>query len=347
MISAKYPCTPPQNRYNIGGGSKLLQMACKKPRNINDFGENHMTTAPGFTRPCKSETSLDRLHTSMEQLINILASREARENTDKSSKSMTAFVSTTFAPNGENASMPRLKKLQQSTRIKAMCRVSRDDLDTRNQRVAMERYFQQMSQKPAWQEFVGTSRKAEIPEILNLIKEIEAGLWDEVCFLRVDRSGRHTTMDCQLWDACVKAGCTLNYIDDRIISSNPDDRLRFVILSGIAEQERRNIIKRTLEGHARAVDDMVKRHPGWTKKKAHKAVFRGSKAGRWSNKILRRLPAIRGMLDQGCSYRQIVNKEGGSNDTIEKIAKLSDAEVKQIMASLAYKKATKLKSRVR
>lgn len=206
-------------------------------------------------------------------------------------------------------------------------RVSKKELWTENQQNAMSDFRKQSATDGTISEkhIVGSSWKKQIPEINELILEIEAGRWTEVVFWRVCRSGRNHEMDCKLWNTCVKHGVTLRYLDDRLSSDNEDNRTFFYMLSIMAERERLNTSKRTKDGLRWRMEKYRKENPG-------KQLLIGKKKGDMWHQTVKAIPAVRALLTAGMSYRYIEEQTGVASHTISKIKKMTDEEVAAIKA---------------
>jgi site-specific DNA recombinase len=81
----------------------------------------------------------------------------------------------------------------------------------------------------------GASKKRET--LKTVIAEIEAGLWDEVVFTRLDRLSRSLTQIRDFAELCNTTKVNLRFLDQQIDLSTPHGRLMLNMLGSVAEWE--------------------------------------------------------------------------------------------------------------
>lgn len=98
----------------------------------------------------------------------------------------------------------------------------------------------------------GTKRSR--PELDRLLQEVDAGAFDAVAVVKLDRLARSTRDLIEIAGALEAAGVELLVKDQAIDTSTPSGKLLFHVLAAVAEFERDLIVERTRAGlaHARA-----------------------------------------------------------------------------------------------
>lgn len=146
--------------------------------------------------------------------------------------------------------------MENTCRVAAYCRVSRDDLTNENQARVIEQYCQgQGWENISWYKEEQSTRKTR-PIKAELMGEMRKGTFNVLVFSRIDRFARSTTELVMDVEELVNRGIRVvsvqngfNFAKDGYSST---DMLMLRIFSSFAEFERELIRERTLEGLARA-----------------------------------------------------------------------------------------------
>jgi DNA invertase Pin-like site-specific DNA recombinase len=136
-------------------------------------------------------------------------------------------------------------------RTLVVLRVSHQSSTTETQLFGMQEYIDSLAYKPAIWQFTASNWRKAIPEMVELVKDIEKGKWKEVVLWKVDRCGRDHEYDVDLWKACRRNKVVLRFIEDDIINTREDDDIAFHYASLEGMKYRRQLSKATKLGIAR------------------------------------------------------------------------------------------------
>lgn len=208
-------------------------------------------------------------------------------------------------------SEPERSMTHENRRILCVLRVSNESLTTKNQLHAMRDEIAKLPVTPTIRHITATNWRRAIPEMEDLLAEIQQDRWDEVWFWRVCRAGRNHEFDVQLWNRCCEHDVNLRFLANGLSTERTQDRLMFNLLSATADYEREVLSYRTREGIARYRADLAARKV--------KDTFGGSKKGRIIGKTRDAIPAILGLASLDFSHRKIAAQLKQNPKTILKI----------------------------
>jgi DNA invertase Pin-like site-specific DNA recombinase len=100
---------------------------------------------------------------------------------------------------------------------------------------------------------------ADRGEFQELIENIEAGEYTDVVVWEISRIARKGFLAQKFFDVCEQNGVTIHVTDGSVRRIEPDGTGRMVadVIAAVAAQERRDLIRRTRAGLARAQDEGV------------------------------------------------------------------------------------------
>ena len=152
-------------------------------------------------------------------------------------------------------------------------RVSKKSSTTENQKYGLDDYITSLPYLPSVIDITATNWRKPIPEMEQLLVSIRSGVYDEVVFWTVDRTGRRHEWDVNFWSLCRKHGVLLRFIADGLRSDRADDDLEFHDRSIRAERERRQMRKRVCLSHDRKKSIWIQRY----QPKYHRCWYLASK----------------------------------------------------------------------
>ena len=85
---------------------------------------------------------------------------------------------------------------------------------TENQKYGLDDYITSLPYLPSVIDITATNWRKPIPEMEQLLVSIRSGVYDEVVFWTVDRTGRRHEWDVNFWALCRKHGVLLRFIAD-------------------------------------------------------------------------------------------------------------------------------------